>query len=491
MAQSSASEKSVSPGEPAILSVQELLRLGGLAIPHYQRPYKWTRENVNNLFSDIALHDDKTAYRLGTVVLHQEKDGTRNLVDGQQRTLTLLLSVKAMQEKMSLVGDNGFKSPELRKVLEKLVPKVDELCESLRFGSDASKRNLKQNYEEIRSIIGRSDFTETRALYFLECCEVVVFSLAEISEAFQFFDSQNARGKDLDPHDLLKAYHLREFGPQEERGELMTRTIGRWEELKGEQLVRFFGTYWFRIRRWSRGRSARYFSKKDVAIFKGIDLSGPHCHPGFQLMRVAHFFTDHHGRQYERKIDGAEQPFPFQLDQTILNGRRFFEMTSRYLEMVGKYTGDAELKDGKAGTGPDFGNVVLDKEAQAIMQILGSYSGRHRRGDQYVRNLFDCLLLLYIDRFGMEDISRAICRIFLWAYRVRLEYKRIQLATMDNHALAQPLLFQVLRDATAPPDFLRVPLDPVRRRDIKMEVTQLVKLFETLNHVRNDAPEHN
>ena len=32
--------------------------------------------------------------------------------------------------------------------------------------------------------------------------------LQDISEAFQFFDSQNARGKDLEPHDLLKAYHL-------------------------------------------------------------------------------------------------------------------------------------------------------------------------------------------------------------------------------------------------------------------------------------------
>lgn len=39
--------------------------------------------------------------------------------------------------------------------------------------------------------------------------EVVVLKVNEISEAFQLFDSQNTRGRALDPHDLLKAYHLR------------------------------------------------------------------------------------------------------------------------------------------------------------------------------------------------------------------------------------------------------------------------------------------
>ena len=51
------SAKSLSP-EPdgKILTVKKLLSDSSLVIPQYQRPYKWTEKNVNQLFSDIATH---------------------------------------------------------------------------------------------------------------------------------------------------------------------------------------------------------------------------------------------------------------------------------------------------------------------------------------------------------------------------------------------------------------------------------------------------
>ena len=47
--------------------------------------------------------------------------------------------------------------------------------------------------------------------FLLENCSVSVITMPQerLSEAFQLFDSQNNRGKSLEPHDLLKAYHLR------------------------------------------------------------------------------------------------------------------------------------------------------------------------------------------------------------------------------------------------------------------------------------------
>lgn len=58
----------MAPLEKGILSVRELLGDGSLDIPVYQRPYKWTTKNISQLFADITLHKEKTAYRLGTVV---------------------------------------------------------------------------------------------------------------------------------------------------------------------------------------------------------------------------------------------------------------------------------------------------------------------------------------------------------------------------------------------------------------------------------------
>ena len=73
-----------------ILTVRELLSNQHLAIPDYQRPYKWTTQHVNQLLGDVANHRNKSAYRLGTVVFHEEKgennEGKKNIVDGQQRT---------------------------------------------------------------------------------------------------------------------------------------------------------------------------------------------------------------------------------------------------------------------------------------------------------------------------------------------------------------------------------------------------------------------
>ena len=45
-----------------------------LTIPEYQRPYKWQAKHVNQLIDDILNHRTKPCYRLGTVVLHQDKE---------------------------------------------------------------------------------------------------------------------------------------------------------------------------------------------------------------------------------------------------------------------------------------------------------------------------------------------------------------------------------------------------------------------------------
>lgn len=78
-----------------IISVYDLLMDPALEIPQYQRPYKWTGKNINQLFSDIAIHKDKSAYRLGTIVFHREGE-KNNIVDGQQRTISLLLAARAL-----------------------------------------------------------------------------------------------------------------------------------------------------------------------------------------------------------------------------------------------------------------------------------------------------------------------------------------------------------------------------------------------------------
>ena len=62
--------------------------------------------------------------------------------------------------------------------------------------------------------------------YLFERCSVVQIVTDSEQEAFQFFDSQNSRGKELAPHDLLKSYHLREMNDEEENQKI--RIINQW-----------------------------------------------------------------------------------------------------------------------------------------------------------------------------------------------------------------------------------------------------------------------
>ena len=90
--------------KPEIVSVDVVLQLEYINLPNYQRPYKWGVKNVCALLDDIelAIHQaDKYAdfkYRIGTIILHNdEDDSTLNIVDGQQRILTLALICKALK----------------------------------------------------------------------------------------------------------------------------------------------------------------------------------------------------------------------------------------------------------------------------------------------------------------------------------------------------------------------------------------------------------
>ena len=448
-----------------VLNVRELLGLGGLAIPLYQRPYRWTVKNILQLFTDIAVSKDKPSYRLGTIVFHQHRaedseEDVWDIVDGQQRTLTLLLTMRALQQtkRTKMLGD------ELKKELAVLEWETETKLESLYFKSEVSKANLRQNYEEIVRIIEGPDFTEEHITFLLHQCEVVTFTLRNLSEAFQFFDSQNARGRDLEPHDLLKAYHLREFSDGDEV--LKAETVKQWESSETAELSDLFAQYLYRIRNWSKGESARYFGKEDTGLFKGVNLENGSRFPYMQPLRMAHCFVDEYRGHYAREVDGSEMAFPFQLDQIILNGRRFFELTAYYQRKV------TAMREGE-------GDDKFEERAERILKELDQYGGRHRTGDRYVRTMFDCLLLYYRDKFGSVEISRAVEKCFLWAYSLRLKQPRVMMASMDKYVLGTNL-FRVLKDAIRPSDFLHFPLPKVR---VEFENAVAVeKLFRGMNY---------
>lgn len=473
------SEQSVNHSlDKQVLSVAALLSETSLSIPHYQRPYKWTQKNLNDLIGDIRRFCEKSAYRLGSVVLHYNRDSeshgdstTLDIVDGQQRTVTLFLLVKAI-----LVERHDFERDDLKRYLKSLEPLVEHFLLRTKFNSQVSEYNLRQNYFAARRIVARQDFSEAHIDFLLHRCEVILFVLKDISEAFQFFDSQNARGRDLDPHDLLKAYHLREFPSAET--DLKAKTVSHWENEESKVLANTFANYLYRIRRWVEGKSAHQFSKLHVNVFKGINLDKIDSYPYADSLRIAHHFVDEYNSQYERKIDQKAMRFPFHLDQMVINGRRFFEMTKHYQGLISRVIDDEY--HGKKDKSIWLNGTQLDENASKIIDTLNKYKSRHRVGDRYIRNLFDCGLIFYIDKFGMQNISFAVEKLFVWAYRCRLQMKAVQMATMDNYARKNNI-FKFIKNAIHPTDIAEFPLETIREVN-GTKLKEIKALFRELKY---------
>ena len=441
--------------EPRIITVQDLITNSNLDIPKYQRPYKWTLKNVNQLIDDIITHKQKSSYRLGTLVIHKEQKDEQtisNIVDGQQRTISLSLIAYAIYEnfKKEIQEDAQLKSIDFEKL--KIL--------NISFQSDITLFNIQNNYREISRRIRQFDIHSIR--FFFERCELVQIELDDISEAFQFFDSQNSRGKDLEPHDLLKAFHLREMQNISTAEKL--KAVEAWEEMNSNELAALFENYLFRIRNWSKGFSARYFTKEEVSIFKGISFENKKVFPYSKIYRIGHFFTENYNKDYQRNIDLNKTDFPFQLDQIVINGKRFFEMITYYKSIISNTN-------------------KLNKEHffnfKKVAEIIETYEGKNRIGDGYVRTLFDCALIYYIDKFGIDDIDLVIDKIFVWAYSLRMKRQAVQIPSMDNHALDDNI-FKAIRESLEPKNIMNYTVYPIE----KNESTKTEKIFEHFKQLK-------
>lgn len=65
-------------------------------IPYYQRPYRWGKEQINNLINDFFKNkqeNNQAEYFVGSVVLVKNARGTErhDIIDGQQRITTVFL----------------------------------------------------------------------------------------------------------------------------------------------------------------------------------------------------------------------------------------------------------------------------------------------------------------------------------------------------------------------------------------------------------------
>ncbi|MBO7568155.1 MAG: DUF262 domain-containing protein, partial [Bacteroidales bacterium] len=88
--------------EPKLKLISSYLKVASgetFVIPEYQRRYSWTVDECDKLWQDIETFIDSSEtdpYFFGTIIIDCSIPNKLNLIDGQQRTTTFILLLKAL-----------------------------------------------------------------------------------------------------------------------------------------------------------------------------------------------------------------------------------------------------------------------------------------------------------------------------------------------------------------------------------------------------------
>lgn len=362
-------------------TLEQLLRLP-LAIPNYQRIYCWEEQNVKCLLDDVFEHLENTektgvTYRLGTVILHSH-DGKYDIVDGQQRLITLSLLLYEIGLYPSLLD-------------EKLSSKqsVDFVAYNKFYINKYVQRNLR--FRSLGSRLLESiDFS------------VLILKNASLDLAYTFFSNLNSRGVSLTDYDLLKAHHLRYIPSALEKQSMLAAEV--WNKMiengrvgkdssESADYEVTLDTYIYRLRKWMR--------KKE-------------CADSMTQYRVK--------REYEAApIIEEIPPFGerFYFNEPIQGGTHFFSFVEQHLDHYHKFTQTEEYKTLHAlmcwgshrwyrdviesllfGYYLKFGAFYLSEALLVIMRIILQHrytTGRARKAS-IVQYAGDTELILIIDQ---------------------------------------------------------------------------------------------
>lgn len=423
-----------------------------LTIPEYQRPYKWTAKNTNQLLDDIeeAMNTNKEVYRVGTLILHRDEAGHYNIVDGQQRTITFALLLDCLGKKP-----------------------IAFLKQSV-AGNQYNLHNIVNNHRALERRITklRVDERDVEALsgYISDRCELIVVITENLSEAFQFFDSQNARGKSLYPHDLLKAYHLREMGSVDVNE--TERIVKMWEELDQKELARLFNEYLYRLKEWVRGNRSTELTEHNIDIFKGVNSK--ENHPYAQFYKGAFAYADELNHSHIPFVTGLQHVSPFQINTPIIAGKPFFEYAKHYFDILADIQNNDKYE----------GYFIND---DPIVKTLNLRKYKNGVGNGITRLMFDTAILLYVDRFcpaipSRTDISyldQFVVFAFIWAYSMRAQYRNVGWLVAQNYIMGTANkeeivngfnIYKIIVEADSPSMLLSKMTDllvPLQKKNVK------------------------
>ena len=245
--------------------IRNLLSSGYYRIPRFQRPFSWTRENIQEFWDDV-VRDNPADYFIGSMVVFKEGSQRYGVVDGQQRLTTITVLLAVLRDALHEFGftdlaqgiqglierRNIDNQPEFILSTETSYPFFQDHI--LKFGKPEvpvqemkEEENLRSAYDQLKALVGlkvHSIKTDTslaerkqpqaikeslaRIRDALLDLKVIFVKLDDEDDAYIIFETLNTRGKDLSLTDLVKNHVTKHLKAQSAS---VDQTKVKWERI--------------------------------------------------------------------------------------------------------------------------------------------------------------------------------------------------------------------------------------------------------------------
>ncbi|MCM1320574.1 MAG: DUF262 domain-containing HNH endonuclease family protein [Bacteroides sp.] len=234
-------------------------------IPDYQRPYRWSVYECEELWEDIFEFafpnnnadnfNTEEEYYLGSIVTFRNDAGKKEIIDGQQRLSTLMLLLRAFYVKFGEVQDDNSK--KMRENIEKCIWKTDEVGNpdksALKINSEVAADDDK---EELLKILKTGDASDMKSRYaenyrffqrkiddfsnnypscflylparILNNCILLPIEADDQNTALRIFSTLNDRGMPLSDTDIFKAQFYKYYSSKGQKNDF----IEKWKNLE-------------------------------------------------------------------------------------------------------------------------------------------------------------------------------------------------------------------------------------------------------------------
>lgn len=172
--------------EPNLKLISGYLKLGkseNFVIPEYQRSYSWSISHCDKLWQDIETFISSNAsdpYFFGTIIVDCSKTNKLSLIDGQQRTTTYLLLLKALLIRLNIVVIGTPNDEDSAPLKAGLIAKRNKIMTILYKAED----------EEIPLML--KDNTKTQNILIIENTSINELHLGEIKKIIEATDFQTS-----------------------------------------------------------------------------------------------------------------------------------------------------------------------------------------------------------------------------------------------------------------------------------------------------------